>query len=417
MHRRIACSAFILTLSVAGLGCRSERPDGAVRPGEVQPAASARTETPTKPLAEDVAWSALEGKTVLVMTRPTVALVRSFETLVRNKLLDVSELFLVGLYHAQEQHRYREARKYVASRGLSWIGFRRLSCALDAPQVFGKNACTKAFRAVVAHATGLVFNGGPDIPPQLYGEKTRLTTAIRDPQRHYWEISLLFHLLGGSRNSAHQPLLRQRPNMPIFAICLGLQHMNVATGGTLIQDIPSEVYGVSSQEAILELDPDQRHRNPHRALNPRRGVTGGVLHSIRWVGDKRLWQTITAARQPTEDPSPVRVMSIHHQAVEKLGRGLQVAATSMDGKIVEALTHRRYPNVLGVQFHPEHRTIWSPSVKAQISVDHPLRNAPSAMLKDDERSQAFHVGLWRLFAHRLQAEQRRRATSKSERGE
>jgi len=132
-----------------------------------------------------------------------------------------------------------------------------------------------------------------------------------------------------------------------------------------------------------------------------------VVHSIRWIGSKRLWRQIMAAKKPAGGLGSVKVFSVHHQAAEKLGRGLKVVATSMDGKIVEALVHKRFPKVLAVQFHPEHRNIWSPSTKAQPSIDHPIRNVASSTLADDKRSRAFHVGIWRVFARWLHAEHRR----------
>jgi len=230
-----------------------------------------------------------------------------------------------------------------------------------------------------------------------------LTTVTVDPQRHYWETSFLFHLVGGSRGAAHKPLLTRRPSFPLLALCLGMQQLNVAAGGTLIQDIPSKIYGVDTYEGVLALPTDEQHRNPVRFLNPARGIAAGVMHPIRFIGAMDVWREAMSAA-PKADIAPVRVVSVHHQAVGRLGRDLQVIATSTDGKVTEALRHRRYAHVLALQFHPERDELWSPAKRVKLSADHPLGNVYAETLATDKRALAFHVGLWRVFSEWLRSE-------------
>ncbi len=68
-----------------------------------------------------------------------------------------------------------------------------------------------------------------------------LLTRLTDPYRHYFEASFLFHLLGGSQNIDYTPFLEVNKEYTVYAICLGIQTMNIAAGGTMTQDIPSEL--------------------------------------------------------------------------------------------------------------------------------------------------------------------------------
>lgn len=346
-------------------------------------------------VAVDVDLTTLQGRTVLVVTHPSRKILDSLVTLVEKKLLDIPDLFVVGVYHDDERESYVPSRKYVEKNGLSWLGLKGLSCPLTADNLHTDNPCSGEFKALLDKSAGMMFTGGSDIPPALYGEKTLLTTAIRTPRRHYWEVSLLSHLLGSSRNPGFKPLLQSRPGYPVLAICLGLQTMNVATGGTLYQDIFSEIYGVETIEGILELDPDQMHRNAHYYLDPADGVWPGVFHLIRFTGADRWWRSLLP------DGNPVKVMSAHHQAIEKLGQDLEIIATSTDGKVVEAVRHTRFLNVLGIQFHPEYNVIWDEAVAARRRRSDSQRNAFRSRLVDDERAQAFHRALWQRISARF----------------
>ncbi len=157
---------------------------------------------------------------------------------------------------------------------------------------------------------GLVLPGGIDVDPWRYGQPPAVKCGRIDP---LWdELDL---------NTLHLALKR---DLPILAICRGMQVLNVALGGSLIQDIPSQVKGAlkHSQEA------PGWHGTHTIALNE------GCLLADLW-GD-----------------GPKRVNSFHHQSVAALGQGLKVTATAPDG-IIEAVEGVEHRFVLGVQWHPE----------------------------------------------------------------
>jgi putative glutamine amidotransferase len=83
-----------------------------------------------------------------------------------------------------------------------------------------------------------------------------------------------------------------------------------------------------------------------------------------------------------------------------LGKGLKVIATSMDGKIVEAVAHENYPNVLGIQFHPENRMLWEGEAQFKLSP----KDAPfsfKGLLEETPPSFAFNKGIWRWLGRKL----------------
>jgi putative glutamine amidotransferase len=158
---------------------------------------------------------------------------------------------------------------------------------------------------------GLVLSGGSDIEPSLYGEAPhrKLGAVIRE--RDDFELALCREAL--------------RRDLPMLAICRGHQVLNVATGGTLIQDIPSEVSGGIEHDARCE--------------------RWERTHEIRILQGTRLREILGRER--------VAVNSFHHQAVERVGEGLVVSACSADGKVVEGVEMPGRGFVLGVQWHPE----------------------------------------------------------------
>ncbi len=162
---------------------------------------------------------------------------------------------------------------------------------------------------------GLLLTGGSDVDPALYGASPhrKLGKVVRE--RDDFELALTREAL--------------ERNLPLLAICRGHQVLNVATGGTLIQDIPSE-------------------------------VTGGVEHDSsreRWERAHRV-QILEGTRlRDILKRGTVSVNSFHHQATARVGSGLVVSAVSARDQLVEAveMPDRRF--VLGVQWHPE--AFWS----------------------------------------------------------
>ncbi len=157
---------------------------------------------------------------------------------------------------------------------------------------------------------GLVLPGGVDLDPNRYGEAPNLKCGRIDP---LWD-ELDLTAAG----------LALRRDIPILAICRGAQVLNVALGGTLIQDIGSQA-----------ADPIQ-----HRQKAPRWYAT----HDIFLESSSRLKDIWGSA--------PQRVNSFHHQSIAKVGQSLRVTATAPDG-IIEAVEGTEHRFVLGVQWHPE----------------------------------------------------------------
>lgn len=161
-----------------------------------------------------------------------------------------------------------------------------------------------------AHLDGLVLQGGADISPQAYGEEPLTEEWAGDRVRDVYEMELLHEFIEAGR--------------PVLGICRGMQLINVAHGGTLHQDIPTQV-----EDAVTHQHPDYDR----------------YAHAITFEPDSALGRLY-------RDRQQARVVSIHHQAVKALGRGLRVEARAEDG-VVEAIRLDGRPYVVGVQWHPE----------------------------------------------------------------
>lgn len=164
---------------------------------------------------------------------------------------------------------------------------------------------------LLARMDGLLLTGGSDLDPALYGEERHASVTHVVRERDDFEIALAQTALGR--------------DLPLLAICRGQQVLNVATGGTLVQDIPSQV------SRGVDHDPERERWE--------------VAHDVEIMPGTRL-RALLGTDQ-------VSVNSFHHQSVKDLGRGLTVSArTPRDGVIegVEA-SGRRF--ALGVQWHPE----------------------------------------------------------------
>jgi len=337
---------------------------------------------------------AAESATVLI-THPRADELRNIKDLIDRGLLKVPGLRLVGIYHADEWEDYEDARQFIAEHAGDWAELKEVSCKLDVESVYRKNDCTATFKELFNSSQAAIFTGGPDIPPVLYGEKTLLTTVIEDPPRHMFEVSFLFHLLGGGRNQKFKPFLQKRPDYVVLGLCLGLQSINVATGGSLIQDIPSEVYNVKTFEDGLKLPAAKVHRSYSRPLNPALGVGTAAIHPVRFKGGSKLSKDLATGKEP------VKVVSLHHQGIEKLGQGLVVLATSLDGKIIEAVGHKKFSGVLGIQFHAEKNLMWEPDTIYLEEENAQVPNYVAEWFQKDQRARNFIEAFWRLIGERI----------------
>ena len=180
---------------------------------------------------------------------------------------------------------------------------------------------------------GLLLTGGSDLEPGFYGEEPLPKLDVTLPERDTFEMAVLEHAL-------------QR-GVPVFGICRGMQVLNVALGGTLYQDLPSQLEDGSIA---------------HRQQMPKWQWT----HEVEVDGNSRM-----AGIMETE---ALRVNSYHHQGLDQLGDGLRVVAHASDG-VIEAVEYRDLSErwLVGVQWHaeamrdtpgPEHRNLFEAHVAA-----------------------------------------------------
>jgi putative glutamine amidotransferase len=169
---------------------------------------------------------------------------------------------------------------------------------------------------------GLLLTGGGDIEPARFGEAGHPSVADVSPARDDLEFGL-------TRRAVTEDL-------PLFAICRGIQVLNVALGGTLVQDIPSEWPNALT----------------HSQTAPRHEAT----HAVKIMGEGTLLGRVLGALE-------VEVNSMHHQAIKQLGDGLREVAWAPDGIVegVEMPGDERF--VLGVQGHPEELVPHDPAAR------------------------------------------------------
>ncbi len=325
----------------------------------------------------------LAQRTYLGLTHPTPKNIERILYLQEHHLIDIDSLYIIGVFDSSEEELIAKSNDFIKSKGYNNVSITTLNNTPCADSLFYTNACTVAFKALFEKTDGFIFSGGADIPPSIYGEKTFLSTAVTSEGRN-WELSFLFHLLGNYKNTAFTPLLEQNKDYPILGICLGMQEMNVATGGTLYQDIPFQIYHKKTYEEVLAMPAEKQHKNYHRFVdNENEDIL--QFHPIK----------ITPNSLIDFNNNAMLVPSVHHQAAHKLGKNLAVMATSTDKKVVEALYHKQYKNVYGIQFHPELSVLYH-GVEFKDSKD-------STIVINDKQLE-FYKNFWLDFSKRLKQE-------------
>lgn len=189
-------------------------------------------------------------------------------------------------------------------------------------------------KAVIGTLDGLLLSGGSDLDPVYYDEEAIPELDVTVPERDMFEMELVAEAL--------------RRDIPIFGICRGMQVLNVALGGTLFQDLPTQL-----GEAM------ESHRQTDHKWEPQHGVR---------IEASSLAAGILSADAP--------VNSYHHQAVKDLSKGLHATGYSPDG-IIEVVESRDFSEawLLGVQWHaeamrsvcPEHGDLFRAHVEAARS--------------------------------------------------
>ena len=162
------------------------------------------------------------------------------------------------------------------------------------------------------HLDGLILQGGADVAPDTYDEEPLRPEWAGDRVRDVYEMELLHEFIEAGK--------------PVLGVCRGVQLINVAFGGTLYQDINSQLPGTLEHRAAHTYE-----KNFHEiSIEPESGLA-------------RLYPEARAAK----------VNSIHHQSIRTLGRDLVIEAHSEPDRVIEALRWRGRGYVFGVQWHPE----------------------------------------------------------------
>ncbi|WP_347554807.1 type 1 glutamine amidotransferase [Robbsia sp. KACC 23696] len=189
-------------------------------------------------------------------------------------------------------------------------------------------------RDYAKHLDALVLQGGADVSPQSYAEPATRPEWPGDRVRDMYELELLHEFIESGK--------------PVLGVCRGCQLINVAFGGTLYQDIATDV-----PTALPHVNEEYDR----------------LTHAIRFA-EGASFAGMFGGR------AEAQVNSIHHQAVDRLGRDLVVEAVSSDDGIVEAIRYQKAPFVVGVQWHPEfHRPNSDALLDCSPLLDHFLRAA------------------------------------------
>jgi putative glutamine amidotransferase len=168
----------------------------------------------------------------------------------------------------------------------------------------------QAIHAIMRVADGIVLTGGGDVVSLAYGEEPHIKSKYQDPVRDEAEFEAA--------------RLALEMGLPILGICRGMQLLNVVLGGTLVQDIPSQV--------------------PDAVKHYSEGTHTVLLHNIDIEEDSLLARIL--------ETDSMAINTWHHQAVKDLGRGLRVNCRARDG-VIEGVEAEDGRPVLGVQWHPE----------------------------------------------------------------
>ena len=331
----------------------------------------------------------------LLIMHPTKSNIENLYQLFSLGIIQSSNLKLGAVYHEQERLDYQKVMAFTDTINKFFtIEFIKLKGELNSNNVYEHNSLSATFNDLFEQSNGVLFFGGDDMQPALYGEQRMFSTSVYDSYRHYLETSFLYHLVGGFQNQKYIPLLEQDKSYLIWSFCLGMQTLNVACGGTLIQDIPSEIYGKINMEEVLKQDVSNRHKNYYSVLFPEEKLSSGEIHPII-IEKNNIFRNFS-------DGDTVYIYSNHHQAIEKIGKNLLPMAYTFDKKIIEAVYHSKYPNVVGFQFHPEKSDLYNIKTKVLFDVnDTNLVSYPVFLKK--KHSYNFHIQLWKEFSDIIKA--------------
>lgn len=200
----------------------------------------------------------------------------------------------------------------------------------DALPVLIPDCDTEILARIVSQLDGLILQGGEDIAAETYGESP-IGPWRGDAHRDKVELRIMEEAM--------------RANLPVLGICRGFQLMNVYFGGTLYQDIGTQLPDATAHRDMESYDLHQ--------------------HSIKFIGQNILQTLYKEVERPI-------VNSIHHQAIKQLGKELELIAECPDDGIQEAfvLKNRQHSRVMGVQWHPEFAYKMPDMLDADVLLQH-----------------------------------------------
>ncbi len=316
---------------------------------------------------------------------PTVRNIEKIVYFKEHGVFQFDSLLMTGYFHAANTTEIEKSKQHLTEQHIDFVQIKTIQGTVSTDSLFMSNKWSSRFEEIFKSSDGLIFFGGDDIPPAIYGENTFITTKIIERTRN-WEISFMFHLIGGSQNHNLAPLLEQNPDFTIMGICLGMQIMNVAAGGSLYQDIPAQIYGVDFCEEIATMPPHQQHKNYLYGIDNNDDKTSYIAFHPISITPESFLETLDYS-------DDICVPSVHHQAVKKMGQNLKKTATSKDGKVVEAVEHSEYKNVYGIQFHIDFPELYGPDAAFQIS--------PNKNFFPSEKEKIFYKSIWKDFSQRV----------------
>lgn len=212
---------------------------------------------------------------------------------------------LIGITTYQEPARWGVWVREAALLPVPYV--RSVERAGGVPVMLPPTAALRGMDALIARLDGVVLAGGGDIDPELYGAVRNPETGPPQPQRDRFELALARAVVDA--------------DLPFLAICRGMQVLNVARGGALIQDLPEAV--------------------GHRGHAPETGLVGS--HPVQISATSLVGKILGDSAD---------VPAYHHQAVSRLGKGLSAVAWAED-QVVEAVELQGHRFGLAVQWHPE----------------------------------------------------------------
>lgn len=209
---------------------------------------------------------------------------------------------LIGIScsYEQKEGRYHLAEAYVEA----------VIAAGGVPVILPGSWSIKKAAPYLKAVKGLILAGGGDVDPAYFNEEPHPNLGEITPSRDRFEIMLVKSAL--------------RMNKPVLGICRGIQIINIACGGTLIQHIPAVV-----KKPLKHSQAAPRDHATHRVFIDKSSRLAKILQT-----------------------DAIRVNSFHHQAVANPAVGFNVSAISSDS-VIEAIEHPKYRFVHGVQWHPE----------------------------------------------------------------